>query len=161
MKMIKYSLLLAAVLVAFPAVAQKEVKQPVQAGELNNYEYRVAATDPNFKGKYKGIIAEAVNVDKKYALVMQILPGGDVHKFCTGNDEVCKSISNGVECGDTWPAWCYLPMGGLVADSMAEAAMAEEEMEYAVDEEKVYFKKATNLDTLPQESVKYYDVAAK
>ena len=29
------------------------------------------------------------------------------------------------------------------------------------DDEEVYLKKATNLDTLPQESVKYYDVAAK
>ena len=138
MKMIKYLLLLAAVAVAVPAVAQitdevgrqpverleyealptnflQEVsldslqQAPVQTGELNNYEYRVEATDQNKKGKYKGLVAKAINEDKGYSLVMQILPGGAVHKFCAGSEEVCKSISNGVECGDTWKAWCYLP----------------------------------------------------
>ncbi len=136
MKMIKY-LLLAAVMVAFPAMAQQTksgkaveaveaVTLPYQdiavnskeaaeaTGELNNYEYRVEATDMNYRGKYKGLVAEAINEDKGYALVMQILPGGAVHKFCAGNEEVCKSISNGVECGDTWPAWCYLPEKPMV-----------------------------------------------
>ena len=147
MKMIKYLLLLAAVAVAVPAVAQiaDEVGRqrrldssslehlnivyedvlptaqpqainaaPVQTGELNNYEYRVEATDQNARGKYKGLVAEAINEDKGYALVMEILPGGTVHKFCAGNEEVCKSISNGVECGDTWKAWCYLPREELI-----------------------------------------------
>jgi len=163
MKMIKYLLLLAAVAVAVPAVAQitNEVglqransleslehlnivhedvlptfqpqainAAPVQTGELNNYEYRVEATDPNFKGKYKGLIAETVNEDKGYALVMRILPDGAVHKFCAGNEEVCKSISNGVECGDTWPAWCYLPKDSFVDKPVVDVKRAEKKVYY-------------------------------
>ena len=90
----------------------------------------------NYRGKYKGLVAETINEDKGYALVMQILPGGAVHKFCAGNEEVCKSISNGVECGDTWPAWCYLPKDSFVNEPVVDAKKAEKDVMYYYDQAK-------------------------
>jgi len=167
MKMIKYLLLLAAVAIAFPAVAQDEKIDLAEAtkatkateakaypaemeklmseaglkdaglssgtpissatknkefasytGELNNYTYEVAAMEPNKQGKFK-VLRAVVENDNGYMLAMEMLADGTVHKFCTGNDEICKSISNGVECGDTWPAWCYLPQPEPIAVRVA------------------------------------------
>ncbi len=169
MKMIKYLLLLAAVAIAFPAVAQdekidladvtkatksteakaypveleklmseaglKDTKEeypgtPIQSatkakefasysGELNNYTYEVAAMEPNRQGKFK-VLRATVENDNGYMLAMEMLADGTVHKFCIGNDEICKSISNGVECGDTWPAWCYIPQDSFVHEPVGE-----------------------------------------
>ena len=186
MKMIKCLLLLAAVAIAFPAVAQdekidlaeatkatkatevkvssaeleklmsdaglkdtefKDSGTPIQAvnkakdvatytGELNNYTYEVAASEPNKQGKFKVLRATLEN-DNGYMLAMEMLADGTVHKFCTGNDEICKSISNGVECGDTWPAWCYIPQD-LLKDFVSPNVSFEAEEAVEAVEEVIY-----------------------
>lgn len=135
MKTIKYFVLLSALFIALPIIAQEEkAAAPMAQKKISMEDSKLdtllsdagamkksgeqISTETGVLNNYVYTINESQQgkrvdalVDSKhgYSLVLVMSDTGDHRKYCTGNDFYCQAISGGVKCGTEWKPWCYLP----------------------------------------------------